>query len=302
MIGFTVIGGYLGAGKTTALNRLLAGCEGRRLGILVNDFGAINIDADLVESRSDARINLTNGCICCSLAGGFAEAVDELLSIEPPLDHIVVEASGVADVHQLAQYGRAPGLRLDGVLVVADAETLLQKVEDRYVGTTVRRQLASADLILLNKVDLIEPADVADRLHWLRTHAPAALVIPCTRCDVPVDLLLGVYPDHDRNLLNADHAQYVSWSVEYPWPVERRQLERFCGSLGSEVVRAKGTVGRSDGVGLVLQVVGRRVEIHPLESAPPGTRLVAIGLAGQLDPAALDRLAREHLCSVVTRV
>jgi G3E family GTPase len=293
MTGFTVIGGYLGAGKTTLLNHLLAHAQGRRLGVLVNDFGAINIDADLVDSRSDARINLANGCICCTLADGFIEAIDQMQSISPPLDHIVVEASGVADVHQLAQYGHLPGLVLDAVLVVADAETLLQKAADRYVGETVRRQIAVADLVILNKTDLVGEPERKQVMDWLADAFPRTPVIPSVRGVVPADVLFGAGSEAVRPIVPVTpHADYVRWHVELPVPWERSQIETFCQGLDTAVIRAKGTVGYADGSGVQVQVVGRRAEISVLEGAPPGTRLVAIGLRGRLDPAVLDRLLR----------
>ena len=155
MIRFTVIGGYLGAGKTTLLNRILTKAKGVRYALLINDFGEINIDAKLIESQTDSQINLTNGCVCCTLVDGFHEAVDQLCHLQPPPDHIIVEASGVADVSNLAQYGYGPNLALDGVLVLADAETVQEKADDKYVSTTVRRQLTAADIIILIKIDLV---------------------------------------------------------------------------------------------------------------------------------------------------
>ena len=111
MIRYSVIGGYLGAGKTTLLNRILQHNQGARFGLIVNDFGALNIDAELIESRTDSQVNLTNGCVCCTLVDGFHEALETVAAAEP--DHIIVEASGVADVANIAQFGHGPNLVLD---------------------------------------------------------------------------------------------------------------------------------------------------------------------------------------------
>lgn len=293
MTALTVIGGYLGAGKTTLLNHLLATCDDRRLGVLVNDFGAINIDASLIVARSDSRINLTNGCICCSMADGFHEALEQLLLNLPAPDHIVVEASGVADISLLAEYGRVPGMQLDGVLVVADAETLQDKVNDRYVGTTVRRQLAAADLLLLNKVDLVSAGTLRARREWLQSTYPQVRVITCQQARLPVDLLLGVNTTRVRvPAIDAGHEHYVSWHVNLDSPVSRTALESFAEQLDSAVLRAKGTVGAAGGTGLVFQRVGRRWEITDAAVLlPAGTQIVAIGLKDQLDLAQLDRIA-----------
>jgi len=293
MIGFTVIGGYLGAGKTTLLNHLLANAGGLRIGLLVNDFGAINIDAELIESRTETTINLANGCICCSLADGFVDALDQLMSLDRPPEHIIVEASGVAEVQQLAQYGHLPGLSLDGVLVVVDAETLLMKIEDRYVGATLQRQIRSADLILLNKIDLCDEDGVTRTLVRLEGIHPSIRVLPCVRGVVPVSVLLADYVHDTHSPLEIHpHAEYVRWHVELPVAVSRQQLETFCRSLDASVIRAKGTTAQPDGEGFVVQVVGKRWEFTPILEAKPGTRLVAIGLKDQLDVDSLDELAR----------
>src|SRR4051794_19414238 len=123
-IPLTVIGGYLGAGKTTLLNRLLHQNEGRRFAVLVNDFGSINIDAALIASHDGETMSLTNGCICCSLANGFLTALTQLRNRAEPPEHIIVEASGVADPLKIAQYGHTPGFRLESIIVLADAETV----------------------------------------------------------------------------------------------------------------------------------------------------------------------------------
>lgn len=297
MTALTLIGGYLGAGKTTLLNHLLATCDDRRLGVVVNDFGAINIDASLIASRSDSRINLTNGCICCGMSDGFHDALEQLMSGTTPPDHIVVEASGVADVQQLAQYGHMPGMQLDGVLVVADAETVTEKVNDRYVGATVRRQLAAADLLVLNKIDLLHADLLGAREDWLRAQYPHVQILSCKRGRLPLAVLLGVNSARQHPLGDAPrHEHYESWHVSLQHPVSRQALEAFSAALDADVLRAKGTVGVLEAEGIILQVVGRRKEVSSADlPLPVGTHVVAIGLAGQLDRDRLNRLVAEYL-------
>ena len=112
---FTVIGGYLGAGKTTLLNHLLTNARGLRVAVLVNDFGSVNIDVDLIRSHDGDTINLANGCMCCSLVGGFAQAIGQVRNRAESFDHVVIEASGVADPAKIAQYGQMYELPLDGI-------------------------------------------------------------------------------------------------------------------------------------------------------------------------------------------
>jgi len=118
----TVLGGYLGSGKTTLLNHLLTQADGIRVAVLVNDFGEVNIDAALITGHDGDTISLSNGCMCCKMADGFAAAIAEILKQANRFDHVIVEASGVAEPGKIAQTGQAFGLKVDGVLVVVDAE------------------------------------------------------------------------------------------------------------------------------------------------------------------------------------
>lgn len=305
MIAFTVIGGYLGAGKTTLLNHMLKFNQGKKIGLLINDFGQINIDAALIESRTENQINLTNGCVCCTLVDGFHVAIDQLCEIRPHLDQIVVEASGVADVHNLAQYGRGPGCELDGVLVVADAETVIEKAKDKYVASTIRRQLAAADLILLNKIDLLDDATLAQRLAWLKSEYPGASIIETSFANVPVELLLGIH-DSGKELSEhqpfeayqrGEHAHYSTWQYKSNEAVSRSSLEHFLSGLDDSVLRAKGIARLSDGETLALQVVGSRRELNQINCDNTGLKMVAIGLKGQLDAEFLELLAENSFHS-----
>ncbi len=294
----TVIGGYLGAGKTTLLNHLLQHNAGQRIALLINDFGAVNIDAQLIRESDEAaqRINLTNGCICCGMGDGFDAALDALLIATPRPDHIVVEASGVADVAAVAEYGHRPPLNLDGVIVVADAETVRAKASDKYVAQTVRRQLEAADVVVLNKTDLLDAGALAAISGWLETLVPAARIVPARRCDVPIAVLLGVHAETTttgRCAEIAHHPHYASFLVESGQPCNRDDIERFIDALPDWVLRAKGFVQLVDGQSLVLQQVGRRAT---LDAAPAsistGTQIVLIGLRNQIDAASIANAAR----------
>lgn len=295
MIRFTVIGGYLGAGKTTLLNQILSDNDDIRFALLINDFGEINIDAQLIESETDSQINLTNGCVCCTLVDGFHEAIARLRELDPPPDHIVVEASGVADVANLAQYGYTPELQLDGVLVLADAETVVEKARDKYVARTVQRQLASADIIILNKTDLVTTAVLEKRLSWLHENYPDTTIIESSFGRVPLSLLLGVHQDLEVAAGHADHESYITWKWEFSSAVSEAALNLFVEKLPATVIRAKGFAQIEDGSVKLVQVVGRRKEILPSDRSRQGTLLTAIGLERQLDPIVLSTLAKSFL-------
>jgi len=293
VIAFTVIGGYLGAGKTTLLNHLLANSDGKRIGLLINDFGEINIDADLIASKTDSQINLTNGCVCCTLVDGYHVAIDQLSEVEPALEQIVVEASGVADVQNLAQYGHGPNMQLDAVLVVADAETIQARAKDKYVAGTIQRQLKAADLIILNKADLVSESQLTAVLDWLQQDFPDARVFSTSHAQVPLPLLVGIR-DVERPLVLADyaHAHYATWHFKHDQPVTRAAVNAFLTGLDASVLRAKGFARLHDGSTVSIQVVGRRSEIESTPAAVGGVQLVAIGLEDQLDNTALTALAQ----------
>ena len=188
----TVVGGYLGAGKTTLVNSLLRQANGRRLAIMVNEFGALPIDASLVEAADDRIVSLVGGCVCCSYGEDLVSSLVMLEALEPRPDHVLLEASGVAFPGAIAgTVGLLQGFALDGAVVLADAETVRGRAGDRYLGSTVRRQIEQADLILLNKCDLADDADEVEA--WLGEAAPDARLLRTVRSDAPIDIVLGAW-------------------------------------------------------------------------------------------------------------
>ena len=255
---FTVIGGFLGAGKTTLLNRLLAGADGRRFAVLVNDFGALDIDGRLIAAHGGDTIALANGCVCCTIGDSLVSTVMALLEKPAPFDHIVVEASGVADPGRIADLGVLDErLSRNGVVVVVDAAHVRERAADRRVGDTVRRQLEAADLIVLNKVDLAE--DIAVMRCWLSTHSTAP-VLEARHCEVPLDLLFGL----DRRGASGrptPASSFRSWSYSWPEPVDRGALLEVL--QDAAVLRGKGIVRFSDSPDRrsVVHLVGKRLDV-----------------------------------------
>ncbi len=296
-IAVTVIGGYLGAGKTTLVNHLLRTGTGRRTTVLVNDFGSIAIDQDLIVATDGSTVTLANGCVCCGLSGTLMDTMLAIRDQPNPPEHLVIEASGVADPGPISHHALTPGFRLDGIVVVADAETVRRRAADQVVGRSVQRQLRAAELLVLNKLDLVS-ADSADALRtWARTMAPDSALIDAVEAQVPVSLLLGVHAAtaHDHVGLRHDHddephTEHETWSWVFATPVDRAALDTWVAKLHDGIVRAKGTVWLADDPErrYVLQVVGRRSRLTPDTSwgdAVRQTRLVAIGLPGTPAPA-----------------
>ena len=151
-----LIGGYLGSGKSTLVNRLLSGALPGRTAVVVNDFGSVNIDADLIRSADGDTIELSNGCICCQLNDDVARTMTALAARED-LDNVICEVSGVGDPGELAAWRSYPGFAPGPVVVCADATAIVRLSRDQYVADTVRRQLGSAEIILVTKTDLAMP-------------------------------------------------------------------------------------------------------------------------------------------------
>ena len=189
----TLIGGYLGAGKTSLLNHLLTHAGGERIAVLVNDFGALGLDAALVARRDADTVTLTNGCVCCSIADDFGAALDAQVRADEPPERIVVETSGVAEPAKTARYASGwPGVRLDAVLTVVDLETIRARAKDRFVGDLVVRQIESADLIVANKSDRVDASARRSAAQWFARRAPRAAQVETSHGQVAPAVVLGV--------------------------------------------------------------------------------------------------------------
>jgi G3E family GTPase len=323
----TVVGGFLGAGKTTLLNRWLREAGGRRLAVLVNDFGAINLDAALIASSAGDVIALTNGCVCCQIGDDLGAALVRVLDAPQPFDAVVIEASGVSDPARIGRYGRAtPDLVLDGVLVLVDAATAAAQAADPLLADTLQRQVAGADLLIVNKIDVATPAERAATLAWLDRAAPGVPRIETAQADVPLALLssLGLQaslgevsregagadraPGHEPayehepepHAHDDDHAHpsdadphhgdvFETWSSRPTQRFAPEALRALAERLPAGVLRLKGVLRSAPDGWSELQIAGRRLTLRALAHAPTGgAAVVAIGLRGRLPGAALE--------------
>lgn len=299
-----VIGGYLGAGKTTLVNHLLRHAGGRRIAVMVNDFGELTIDADLIEGAEGSVLALAGGCVCCSFGSDLLGALQEVLQRQPPPDLILIETSGVALPAAVARSARLlTGLSIDGVVLMLDAETVRQRAEDPYVGDLVRQQLLDADLLILNKMELCSPSALAELNTWLPTMStPGTPVVPASQARVPPELVLGFQADLEAVNSRTGADPLARWAAQAMGPTSAPATDRFVSELlmlpsaldpqallqglidpTTGVVRAKGWLTDLAGQRHLLQLVGRRVELRSLapDAGPPGPdRLLVIGLAG----------------------
>jgi G3E family GTPase len=300
-----LITGFLGAGKTTLINRLLAEPQGRKLAAVVNDFGAIDIDAALLGSVADGVVSLKNGCICCSLQGDLLRTLSMILRRTPVPDGIVIETSGVSNPAEIVRALLDPVIfkeaALDAVICVTDARTLTDQA-NLADDALWRSQLDAADYIALSKTDLVTQTECDRVRDTLRRHKPDRTIYDMIDGRIPAELLFssdlhrpsaGRAP---RSMMALPAFQTVSWTSRLPLVMER--FQNVIGQLAPTLVRAKGIVEFAErpGQAMLFQLVGTRATISPAPTRVPqaeAVQLVFIARSGALDEAALAaRLAR----------
>lgn len=295
----TVIGGYLGTGKTTLVNRLLRAADGQRLAVLVNDFGATPIDRDLIVSSSGDTLEISGGCVCCSYGSDLMDTLMTLPEQRPDIERVVLETSGVALPGMVASaVTLLPAYRIDGIVVMVDVETVRTMADDAYLGDTITRQVAAADLVIANRCDLVDEASLQETLAWLATQNPAARILPATRAEIAPDLLLGLRDGTSPRLsttLTTPGAPdatslYDSLELDVPANVDITELGQRLSAPSTGVLRAKGILNR-----VALHVVGRRFEIDAAPAGARSGRLVVIGLRARLDRRAVEQAVQASL-------
>jgi len=268
----TLITGPLGSGKTTLLRHILAVQPGK-IAIVMNEFGEIAIDTKVIEGKNVRIAELGGGCVCCSLLGEFEAAVNEIIEKIAP-ERIVVETTGLAEPEALVFniQEALPQCRLDGVVSVIDADMLIRFPE---LGHTTRLQIEAADILLLNKIDLIEPLQIEPLETKLRKINSNAAIVRTNRCRIDPELLFGI--GRERKIARLEHLhehEFESFAFTSNKIFSRTCFEEFATGLPGRIVRGKGFIRFADG-GQLFNFVAGRWELEPFES--DCTELVFIG-------------------------
>lgn len=298
----TILTGFLGAGKTTLLNRILHGDHGLKIAVMVNDFGAVNIDSQLVvDVDADDTVSLSNGCICCTIRGDFLEATLKLLNRDDKPEYIVVETSGVSDPIDVAlTFKNVPDVRIDSVLTVIDAEQILDI--EREHAVLAMNQIGMADIVILNKVDLIDDAQRQKVHKYIREISKDARILETVNANAPLELILNIGNyDMERSLsLKAEHVHvhdvgqqhdhdhhhalvFSTWSWQSDEPLSFKALKRTIENLPTAIYRAKGIFYLTDSPDhpAILQVVGKRAHLTISDDGwhgeTPHSQFVVIG-------------------------
>jgi G3E family GTPase len=319
-IPMTILTGFLGAGKTTLLNHIIHAEHGRRIAVLVNDFGAINIDSQLVLDVQEDMISLSNGCICCTIRGDFVAAVQQVITRPDKPDYIVVEASGVADPIDIGlTFKSMPQVIIDSILAVIDAEQI-QTLNPEY-AVLAMNQIGVADIVILNKVDLVSADELERVRQYIHKITQSARIFETSYADVPLELILNVgeydvarllqrpaqdihvHETDDHHHHHHDHSQaFFTWNWTSYEPVSLKALERVLKQLPSNVYRAKGIFYCLDEPEhrVLAQVVGRRVTIQrerTWDSEALGSQFVLIAGHDGVDSHTLQTLMDSALAA-----
>ncbi|QDP24129.1 CobW family GTP-binding protein [Bradyrhizobium cosmicum] len=293
-----LVTGFLGAGKTTVVNHLLAHAEGRRIAAIVNDFGAINIDAELIAGASDGVVSLANGCICCSLEGDLLRTLSTLLRRDPKPEYVVIETSGVADPADIVRNLMDPVILreapLETVLCVMDAGTPPAALDDALM----RSQLRVADIVALSKLDLAEEGAGGRLREAIRALRVPAVVVDANHGEIPSALLFPATVDRapaprepGPKRPAEERFETLSWTSDQPLSLPR--LQQAIGRLAPKLARAKGLFETVEQPGrlMVFQFAGGRATLAPGDAPAPGVpraRIVFIAELGVLSKAELD--------------
>jgi len=270
----TLITGPLGSGKTTLLRHILA-TRPAKIAIVMNEFGEMAIDTKVIEGKNVRIAELGGGCVCCSLLGEFEAAVNEIIKKIAP-EMIVVETTGLAEPEALVFniQEALPQCRLDGVVSVIDADMLVRFPE---LGHTTRLQIEEADILLLNKIDLVDAKQIEPLETKLREINGTATIIRTERCRIDPELLFGIPQSREKKIAPPQHEhqpEFESFTFSSDKTFARDCFERFADALPAGVLRAKGLVRFADGAQLFNFVAGRW-ELEPFEADQ--TQLVFIG-------------------------
>ena len=299
----TIIGGFLGAGKTTLLNHILSENHGLRAAVLVNDFGAINIDAKLVVGVDNETINLANGCICCNIRDDLVGACLGILQRPDPPDYLIIETSGVSNPIQIANTFLMPELQqilaLDSILCVVDSEQFFDIPSES--ADLARLQVEASDIVILNKSDLVDGNRMELVKSQIREITPGSRMLEANHGKVPLSLIFGMEGEGAgkkspsvfyKHPVHATHHEFETWHWTCERPLSLPKLRTVFELLPESVYRAKGLVYLEEvpEYRVLLQKVGKRSKLRDFGKwgdESPRTEIVMIGTSGGLDQEAM---------------
>ncbi|MGH1541513.1 MAG: CobW family GTP-binding protein [Arenicella sp.] len=305
----TIVGGFLGAGKTSLLRHILQADHGRKMAVLVNDFGQLNIDAELVVDVEGETVSLTNGCICCTIRDDLMREVLRLMDkpIEQRPEHIIIETSGVSDPTLVAHTFLLPAMQgvvtVDSIICLVDAEQILQQKTD-YRALT-HSQIRIADLLVINKVDLVPAEQLQIVRELVRKIAPQSRVLVAIQGQIPLNMVLDLRAEHPERLETVYEntpsltPEFTSWSYCSDQKFSLIAIRRLVEDMPTGVYRMKGFIAieslpdeRAE-----LQMTGGRAWLRLGRRSCGGkasTSLVFIGRKDEINSDLLNEYIRQY--------
>ena len=327
MIPLAILTGYLGAGKTTLLNRVLSAEHGLRIAILVNDFGAINMDTRLIVGVEGDSITLSNGCTCYTIQSDFITTIARIIDSDNPPDFILFESNGLTDPAKLLlSFNRSilrNRVRIDSIIAVVDTEQF--KSLDTKPKRLIQEQIRVSDIVILNKADLSGEETMREAHQWVDSIIDKARIIEADYCDVPIDSLLatatynpqtafdtsgpGVHAhsvdELDLHQHNDRSLVFATWVWEAEGEVVLGEMRRVLDTLPGNIFRAKGVIYAREvpDKQIELQLVGNRVSLSEGDERganPPKNQIVLIGDIPAVDKIALKEAFEATLTEVAS--
>jgi G3E family GTPase len=297
----TIITGFLGSGKTTLLNHILHNELGWKIAVLVNEFGDIDIDSQLLISAEEGMVQLSNGCICCTINEDLVEAIYSIMAREEKVDYLVIETTGIADPLPIIMTFVGSNLRdltrLDSILTVVDAENF---TPEHFESEAALNQIAYGDIILLNKTDLVSESQILGLEAYLNQVKTGARIIRTEKCQVSLPLILDIglftspqppqveehHPhhhddceEHHHHSHHLDNDGFMSVSFQSDRPFSVVKFQAFLADLPPNVFRAKGLLWFQESeLRHIFQLSGKRYDItNDRWPTNPSNQLVLIG-------------------------
>lgn len=267
-IPLTLISGYLGTGKTTLINQLLRTTK-KKIALLVNDFGDVNIDESLIESRTDSLLSIAGGCVCCSYGNELIETLESMNSSEIQPDHIVLEASGIALPSKIIQTVSLMNfLSFHGTVLLADASRIQAQLNDVYISDTIRLQIQEHDLLVLNKTDLIGEEDLSNCMDVLLKNFQIKKLLTTVNAHIEEkDMLLDFVPNekHKGNEIKLEEKMghgFISSTIKPTGAIDADALGTLFRNPTYNIERAKGFFKNKDGEACEIQYDGLTLKIE----------------------------------------